>query len=845
MPPSLSSRATVSSPCTIPGLTIRSYFTHQSKGRLCQQCSRSFALSTGNDSLKYHMHACHKAFAQEMRNDLPSFQRVKPSPSQSTLSPPTGASSAAPLHIPIDDDDDSPTDVNPLPLTFIPLHSLSSSASTLSSSSSASSVTSILPSTNKRVSAMPPPEPRPVKRAKSSQQSIKQWEVSDTERSAAARSAQVDFFLHEGLPFQLADSPALHLWLELHRRGDGAMLNRRQLAASLHDRVEGVMVQVIQRLAACGGVTVGIDGWTNVRHDKVINLCPLGRGVAYYWRSVVLQARADAQSQSGPISHHLLSLIDKGVRVVAIVTDNEAVNGAVYRRLRTDFPFLIHLPCAAHTIQLCVRKVMELPTVRTVVSALTALLAAFKASKELRVRLKAQQALLRRTGPLQLIATCDTRWNSTLTAAERVLELEHCIRPFIADIIAQGSADEGITYCDAQFWHPLAALVRFLQPYKVATDVVQSDSATLADVHEQFSALVVAADDIPSDHPLGIARLDVARCIVKEWHSHVHRSAVIMCALFSFSPAYGAFPAEHRTDADSWFEEWGTQFLLYYRLAESVDADTITCGLQNQLVAFNNREAPWGDVDHIRAMRAKVASADNKTDDVRVVWGLKRRAAPELAACVLALLELSASEAAVERSFSRQGLVHSKQRNRLSDDTVHLSMAFAFNRRALQHSTARSAQGWEELLDEQPTATDIVRGTSLLYTEDITAAAEESEDDGTGEFTPLNEATEASTVHAEAEADSEAEAEVLYRMEQEEKRPLETRAEEEQRTLAFMLQYIEENGISRSTRWSGPKESQLQSALITAQLKIQTTDMMRRIKDHLTRAQALSLTAEQ
>ena len=94
------------------------------------------------------------------------------------------------------------------------------------------------------------------------------------------------------------------------------MLNRRQLAASLHDRVEGVMVQVIQRLAACGGVTVGIDGWTNVRHDKVINLCPLGRGVAYYWRSVVLQARADAQSQSGPISNHLLSLIDKGVRVV-------------------------------------------------------------------------------------------------------------------------------------------------------------------------------------------------------------------------------------------------------------------------------------------------------------------------------------------------------------------------------------------------------------------------------------------------------------------------------------------------------------------------------------------------
>lgn len=63
---------------------------------------------------------------------------------------------------------------------------------------------------------------------------------------------------------------------------------------------------------------------------------------------------------------HLLeseSIIDQGVLVVAMVADNEAVNGALYRLLKNDFPFLIHVPCAAHTVQLCVKKIIDLPQV--------------------------------------------------------------------------------------------------------------------------------------------------------------------------------------------------------------------------------------------------------------------------------------------------------------------------------------------------------------------------------------------------------------------------------------------------------------------------------------------------
>ena len=143
--------------------------------------------------------------------------------------------------------------------------------------------------------------------------------------------------------------------------------------------------------------------------------------------------------------------------------------------------------------------------------------------------------------------------------------------------------------------------------------------------------------------------------------------------------------------------------------------------------------------------------------------------ARELSACPLALLELSASEAAVERSFSRHGLVHSKQRNRFSDGTVHLSMSFALNSSAPKKANAPpSEQGCEVLQDDYPPV-DVVRGTDLLSHEDI-AAAEESEEEGSSQPTHPEQ--------SEAPTDSEAEEERRRRWE-EEKDEEDTRVQQE------------------------------------------------------------------
>ena len=111
------------------------------------------------------------------------------------------------------------------------------------------------------------------------------------------------------------------------------------------------------------------------------------------------------------------------------------------------------------------------------------------------------------------------------------------------------------------------------------------------------------------------------------------------------------------------FREVGDGLLHAHGLCGSADRDCITILLQNQLPAFNQREGAFSHLGSIRSRRAEVLSKEQKQDDHRTSWGLKLRTMPELAAYALALLELTTSQAAVERSFSQQALIRSKQRN--------------------------------------------------------------------------------------------------------------------------------------------------------------------------------------
>ena len=634
---------------------------------------------------------------------------------------------------------------------------------------------------------------------------------------------QTDFFVIENVPMRLADSPHLRTWLEAYHKGSGEIATRKAVTLRAHVRAQEVKGRVIGKLRSCRGVTVGVDGWTNVRHDKVINLCPVGRSVAFYWDSVVLKRGATAEEQTEPISQGLRSIITAGILVVGIVMDNEAVNGAVHRRLLHEFPFLIHIPCAAHTLQLCVKKALKLDAIAPCVKALLALLLAFKHNKDLRILLKDQQGIMRRGNqPLQLITVVPTRWNSILFASLRVLLLKDCLVPCIPAIRTQLAKEKKrdqfaeYTYSEESFWRPLTTIVDFLTPYKTATDVIQSDDASLGDVHHQFAALMAKASDLNPPYALASMKDELMSIIHSQWTQHVNINAVILCSLFTFDPAYNSFDEQERVDADDWFSSWGTSFIKHYSLSTHDDVNAIGRVLEQQRSQFLSREGLFSSLDDRRAKLGRGRL------HARTLWGGYLGTVQEMAACVLALLELTASEAAVERSFSRQGQLHNKSRNRLGDESVHVHMSFSFNSRALAKCEAAGApdEGEELVVDES----DASRGTELLSQyyladEEIEAAEEEEDEEEKEDEEEDEEVGEQEEIMEEKEE-----------KEEEEEKSLEERCQE------VILKFCEKARVTQGFKWNGPREQLLESLSIDAQVSILTDDMKKRVKAYISAA---------
>jgi hypothetical protein len=171
-------------------------------------------------------------------------------------------------------------------------------------------------------------------------------------------------------------------------------------------------------------ITLALDGWTNVRHAKVTNVLLLQKGQAYYWTSIVNHnSRNTADFLFDKIHPILLELIQHGVYIIGIVADNNEVNRKLIRLLQSDFKFLVHIPCSVHTLQLCVRAILQLPTILKIVDKMNEVLKHFERSKDARNDLRSAQELKLNSNATKriysLIKPCETRWSSSFIAAKK------------------------------------------------------------------------------------------------------------------------------------------------------------------------------------------------------------------------------------------------------------------------------------------------------------------------------------------------------------------------------------------------------------------------------------------
>jgi hypothetical protein len=367
--------------------------------------------------------------------------------------------------------------------------------------------------------------------------------------------------------------------------------------------------------------------------------------------------------------------------------------------------------------------------------------------------------------------------------------------------------------------------------------------------------------------------------------THVSKTAIICCARFSFHESYDAFLPDEQADAQKWFFEWGKTYLIAHKLTSLAD-DEIAPVLMQQFGDFNLRRGCFSTIDtehnvlkkHHEKKMEQLEERKRRRYDARQTWSIS--IANELSILVIALLSITASEAAVERSFSRQGLIHSKLRNRLSDDNVEMSMFFAFNTRALEHKERPNGASWKELkADDMKEATELLSSYRPRFDEEVLSDSDDDEE-YTGE--PMDE-EDGDEEDEQQEVDEDEQEDAEWELEQarveskereyerrereyeeqhsgeevvekqrnravraagrevnkmaaspvetaeekiiEEKEELEESAAQRKKrekkerveTLAaFVAKYVEDHSIENGYQWSGPRRQQLTGALIAA-----------------------------
>lgn len=176
----------------------------------------------------------------------------------------------------------------------------------------------------------------------------------------------------------------------------------------------------------------------------------------------------------------------------------------------------------------------------------------------------------------------------------------------------------------------------------------------------------------------------------------------------------------------------------------------------------------------------------------------------ELATVARVLLNLPASEAAVERSFSTQGFVHRKLRNRLNDSSIENEMFISFNLNSLNN------------VPLPPRSVPKVLELSIDFLEPI--EIDEDEESEVETEIRFGSETEEDEIRSERKSDSDSESKSDS---EEENSPAEavaavelmrTQSDINTANKSFLEKYIDEEKITLNTKWTGDRTQLLEAA---------------------------------
>ena len=422
------------------------------------------------------------------------------------------------------------------------------------------------------------------------------------------------------------------------------------------------------------------DAWSNIKNESVINYMMVSGELTLFLES----------TQSGEQSHTSEYLAADLTRVIGstqgklsgVIMDNTAANKKTWKILKEVHPRMFFQGCVAHGLNLLVKDVFAASKVKLGRAVADypdgypfAPLLDFAADCKKIVKYfhnhHAPKAILKKaflaSRLKSLVMMAPTRWCSLNAMFKSLLEGEEVLyqvvsaRDFVAGTAAQKAERQGIvdTITNPGFVPLLQKAIEILTPIDAAIVYYQSDQVPISEVYRTFSSKL----------PLSIAAMK----LISDTERAYLLQLVEKRMLFMYGDAHGiAYLLDPRY--------LGAGMSMEKRLAveELILAHPSTSDESNNKPTVEQQQSIFEDYTNFRItineMKRVGTTFWGMLECGRIsplkFWLSEGDSFPLLQQLARQVFSMVASSAASERNFSAFAFVHTKLRNRLSNDAV-------------------------------------------------------------------------------------------------------------------------------------------------------------------------------
>jgi len=382
-----------------------------------------------------------------------------------------------------------------------------------------------------------------------------------------------------------------------------------------------------------------------------------------------------------------------------------------------EYPFIFHVRCVAHSLQLVVNDVLKESVPAAAKAAVQEITNYFRRSGKAVRKLKKIQKENGVAYPLGVLRITPTRWNSMFRGMTRLLQLKN----YVITVMSSPDCPRCNAAIKEEEWTAMSLVSQVLKPFSVATDHMQMDNTSLSSVNieiqkveEAMSSFARGTDSVLAN----LAHVAIESSLVNRWEENFNSSIVLAATVLDpwlrkkigdnsgwrakakqFIRKYAAIYLR-RFDQGKVYAVWATlRSLTGPVCVEAKKEDPVEMDMQiaAQFEQYMAEAPPFGDPmpsEPAREVRKKMTLT---------YWYAHLAEAPLLSKFAVSLASITPTSAGAERAFQIESDVFAADRPGLSHENTEAETYIRLNYHAIA-STEHARRDVDDLaeIEEDP-----------------------------------------------------------------------------------------------------------------------------------------------